>query len=212
MSDSIKQLLTQYEPEPPKLDWKAIWIEQGRAEARMELNTIRDHQLHQWKKLSLAFMTLAATLLFGVVFFWSSINRDSSPLAINGRSGTDSSDHVDITSTDRPDEPEPLVDPSISVVSSSSDSSLENSPDIRLLSWLPVWQPVELRPDVANRQRLIAQGLTGLEAFDSTLRRPTAVDRPSTPKKNFNYKDLMERYFILPQTIPNDALRQGDWL
>jgi hypothetical protein len=211
MSDSIKNLLAQYEPEPPQLDWKAIWIEQGRSEAQVELNSTRDRQLRNWKRLSLASMTLAAALLLSVALPWSAFNRPST-LAIEGSSPSDTLDSADITPNSPSVNPSPLLDQGTSVASLESDAPFEPSPDSISPSWLASWHPVKLSSNVENRQRLLAQGLTGLEAYDSTSRRPAVTAPPSIQKKNLTYKDLLERYFILPQTPTDDVIRQGDWL
>jgi len=178
MSDSIKNLLTQYEPEPPQLDWKAIWIEQGRSEAQVELIATRDRQLRNWKRLSLASMTLTAALLLSVALPWSAFNR-SSTLAIEGSSPSDTHDSADIDPNSPSVNPSPLIDQGTAVASSEYDAPFEASPDSFSPSWLASWHPVKLSSNLENRQRLLALGLTGWEAYDSTSRRPAFLASPS---------------------------------
>lgn len=208
MSDSIKELLAHYEPEPPHLDWKSIWIEQGRAEAQVEQTMIRQRQLRPWKGLSLVSLTVTATLLVVLTVSWSAMNRPHSTPAIDSAARPDSTARPEIALSGQPVEPATGPVPATPMVPQASGSSPEQPSS----SWLASWHRVDLRQDVANRQRLLAHGLAGLEAYDSTSRRPAATDSPNRLQENLSYKDLLERYLRFPQTTTSDALRQGDRL
>ena len=84
MNDEVHEIesaLRQFSPQPPELDWKAIWIEQGRSEVRAELaakspnrsNAIKHDStdLRRWQWLSGLLSVACGLLLVLMVRTWS---------------------------------------------------------------------------------------------------------------------------------------------
>lgn len=97
MNDEVHEIeaaLKQFSLQPPELDWKAIWIEQGRSEARAELAAsltpdrsnamlYAPANLRRWQWLS-GLLSVACGLLL-VLMFRTWIGTNGSTIAMNDR-------------------------------------------------------------------------------------------------------------------------------